>query len=64
MLKFVLLFCLLLGLISLVFQMGCQHGRWSERRRQSMRHRLARADQERWGITMIHSFVTKPRKIR
>jgi hypothetical protein len=58
--RFALAFGLLFVLIMVIYQAGCTHGRWLERRRQSRQQRLARHDQERWGITTIHSFGGKP----
>jgi hypothetical protein len=46
-------FALLMALLSVIYHMGWQHGRWYERRQQSLRRRIARQDQERFGITVI-----------
>jgi hypothetical protein len=46
-------FALLVALLFVIYHMGWQHGRWYERRQQSIRRRIARQDQERFGITVI-----------
>jgi hypothetical protein len=56
------IFALLVGLLFVVYHMGWQHGRWSQRRQDSIRRRIARQDQERWGITTIHAFNPKAKK--
>jgi hypothetical protein len=63
-LRLALVFGLLLGLIYAIYQMGWQSGRWYERRQQRPRRGLARADQERWPITVIDRLAPKAGKKR
>jgi hypothetical protein len=60
--RFALTFGLLFCLIVLIYRAGWAQGRWYERRQQSRQRRLARHDQDRWGITTIHAFGKSGKK--